>query len=206
MRERTRRLLLRAARRGLHTLHTPHTATRPSSPSLSSGERREGVGGRVRSRLLLIRPDHLGDVLLLTPALRALRRNWPEAEITVTVDPGSTPALARNRDLDALIPFPFPGIARAPAGGPLTPYVTLLQAARDLRARLRPFDAAIVLRADHWWGAALAATAGIPRRFGFAHPDTAPFLTDALPLASRRHAARGNLALLDAVAAAAGRE
>ena len=28
-------------------------------------------------RILVVKPDHLGDVLLLTPALSALRRSWP---------------------------------------------------------------------------------------------------------------------------------
>lgn len=147
-------------------------------------------------RLLLMRPDHLGDVLWLTPALRALRRRFPQATITVAIGPWSRPILDRNADYDDLLTLDFPGFTRRPKGNPLAPYRLLQAAARDLRARR--CDAALILRDDHWWGALLAAAAGIPRRFGFAHPDVAPFLTDALPLPIGEHTALGNLRLVDA--------
>lgn len=184
-----RRALLRAIGRGL--------AARPTRRS----ERCDGL-----RRILLIRPDHLGDVLWLTAGLRGLRARYPEVEVTVAVGPWSTPALANNPDLDALLPLPFPGFVRESAarGGKLSPYALLARAARQVRALA--FDAAVILRDDHWWGALLAASAGVPRRFGYAHPDVAPFLTDALPLAPGRHAARNNIALLDALLAAGGRE
>jgi heptosyltransferase-2/heptosyltransferase-3 len=148
-------------------------------------------------RLLLIRPDHLGDLLWLTPALRALRVRLPEATITVAIGPWSRPILEGNDAYDHLFTLDFPGFTRRPKGNPLAPYRLLRTAARDLRAH--QFDAAIILRDDHWWGALLAAAAGIPRRFGFAHPDVAPFLTDPLPLPIGEHTALGNLRLVDAL-------
>ncbi len=181
-RERVRGALLRAAGRGLATPRTSGAAPR---------------------RLLLIRPDHLGDVLWLTPALRALRERFPDAHLTVAAGPWGQPVLAGNPDIDAILPVDFPGFTRRPKGGPLAPYAYLREVAREVRGRR--FDAALVLRDDHWWGALLAATAGIPRRFGYALPDVAPFLTDALPPPPRRHAALDNFALLDAVLSAAGR-
>jgi heptosyltransferase-2 len=39
--------------------------------------------------ILIVRPDHLGDVILTSAFLRELRRNWPGAEITLLVDPAS---------------------------------------------------------------------------------------------------------------------
>ena len=34
-------------------------------------------------RILLIKPDHLGDMLLATPALTRLRQHYPHAQITL---------------------------------------------------------------------------------------------------------------------------
>lgn len=179
-RERARRLGLRAAGRAL------------------AARERRGEPSRARlERLLLVRPDHLGDLLWLTPALRRLRAAWPEAEIWVACGPWGAPVLAGNRDLDALLPVAFPGFTRRPKGGPLAPYRYLRRQARLLRRH--DFDAAAILRNDHWWGALLAAAAGIPRRFGYAHPDVAPFLTDTLPPPPREHAAVTNARLLDAL-------
>ena len=42
-------------------------------------------------RVVLIRPDHLGDVLLLTPALARLRAALPDLDVTLYVDPSSCP-------------------------------------------------------------------------------------------------------------------
>lgn len=148
-------------------------------------------------KILLIRPDHLGDVLWLTPALRALRQGLPEARITVAIGSWSRPILAANDDYDELLILDFPGFTRRPKGGALAPYGLLRAAARELRAR--DFDTALILRDDHWWGGLLAATAGIQRRLGFAHPDVAPFLTEALPLPIGEHVALGNLRLIDAL-------
>jgi ADP-heptose:LPS heptosyltransferase len=153
-------------------------------------------------RLLLVRPDHLGDVLWLTPALRALRQRLPDTAIAVAAGPWSRPILASNPDLDDLLLIEFPGFERRPKRSPVAPYRLLAAEAR--RLRLWGFDTALVLRDDHWWGALLAATAGIPRRIGYRHPDVAPFLTASLPLAGNEHAAVGNLRLADALIRQAG--
>ena len=79
----------------------------------------------------------------------------------------------------------------------LAPYRLLSKVAGELRGR---FDTAVVLRFDHWWGAWLAAAAGIPRRIGYDWPETHPFLTEALPYRTGRHEAQQNAALLEALA------
>lgn len=48
---------------------------------------------RVR-RLLVVRPDNLGDVIMTGPALRALRAHLPRAHITLLASPGGAPAAA----------------------------------------------------------------------------------------------------------------
>lgn len=148
-------------------------------------------------RVLVIKPDHLGDLLLATPALTALRKALPEARLVGLVGPWSRRMWEGNGDLDALAELPFPGFARAAGGrSRLAPYLLLLRYA--LLLRWGRYDAALLLRDDHWWGAALAALAGIPVRVGQAHPLCAPFLTHPLRYDPREHATHQALAVVEA--------
>ena len=165
--------------------------------------------------VLYIKPDHLGDLLLATPVLAALRQRFPNACITALVGPWSQVVLERNPDVDVLLTCPFPGFARGvPHDGralrrrrasPLAraralakPYWVLLRYALLLRAGRHSL--AIVGRDDHWWGAALASLAGVPLRFGFAVPECRLFLTTALPWDPHAHVTLQGLELV-AVAA-----
>ncbi len=158
---------------------------------------RTGLSRPPRS-LLLIRPDHLGDVLFLTPGLHALRRALPEARITLMVGPWGQEVVRDNTDLDDVITCPFPGFERRPKTSFLAPYRLLWAQARALRGR--GYDAAVILRFDHWWGAWLAAAAGIPLRIGYDVPEVRPFLTHVLPYRSDRHEVEQNAALLGQLA------
>jgi ADP-heptose:LPS heptosyltransferase len=143
-------------------------------------------------RILLIRPDHLGDVLLATPAAAVLRGVLPQAQIDWLVGPWGAEVAGRAGGGDALLTVDFPGFTRRPKRTLIEPYLLLAQEAARLRQRR--YDAALVLRPDHWWGAMLAAAAGVPRRFGYAVAECAPFLTDTLPVQTRppRHAVSVN--------------
>jgi ADP-heptose:LPS heptosyltransferase len=154
-------------------------------------------------RLLVIRPDHLGDLLLATPALGLLRAALPEAELTALVGPWARPVLDGRTEVDVVETCAFPGFTRQPPGTPLAPYARLFATA--LRLRRRRYDAALVLRVDHWWGAALAAYAGVPLRLGYAVPDSAPFLTHALPPDLAQHSVLENWRVAAALLALLGR-
>ena len=186
--------------------------TPPSDPRARSGKetarltllraagvfyRKPSLANAPRS-LLLIRPDHLGDVLLMTPALHALRVALPDTRITVLVGPWSADILRGNPDLDALETCMFPGFARSHRWTSLSPYRLLGEMAGRLRAA--NYDAAVILRFDHWWGAWLAAAAGIPRRVGYDWLETKPFLTEAIPYRPGRHEVKQNATLLAALA------
>jgi len=148
--------------------------------------------------LLLIRPDHLGDVLLMTAALHALRVALPNARITALVGPWSADILRGNPDLNAIETCMFPGFARDDQGSSLSSYRLLGEMAGRLRAA--NYDSAVILRFDHWWGAWLAAAAGIPRRVGYDWPETKPFLTEAISYRAGRHEVEQNATLLAALA------
>ena len=150
-------------------------------------------------RILVIRPDHIGDVLLITPALRRLRRAFPVCEITALVGPWSAAALAHNPDIDRIETCRFPGFERNQPQAGARAYRQLWREAARLRGE--EYQLALNLRPDFWWGAALAAFGGIPYVWGFDVPECAPFLSHALPERRGEHQAASNLRLARAAAA-----
>jgi len=150
-------------------------------------------------QILIVRPDQLGDVLLSRPAIEALSRAIPGAQITVAVGPWGRPALGQEQK--KVIICPFPGF-----GDPLSwvqPYILLLYYARLLR-RINRFSMVVVLRPDHWWSALLGCLAGIPLRVGYSTPETEPFLTVALPHDANCHAVTEANRLAEAAAKCGG--
>lgn len=157
-------------------------------------------------KLLLIRPDHLGDVLWVTPSLHLLRQALPDTEITIMVGPWGAASLENNPDFDRLVRCEFPGFSRKPKKSWFEPYLYVLEQSRQLRSY--GYDAAINLRYDFWWGALLTYLADLPIRFGYTWPESRQFLTHKLALPaslnvdknvpfgqSAQHSAAMNLAL-----------
>ncbi len=56
-------------------------------------------------RILCMKLKHIGDVILMTPAIRALRRAWPGSAIAALVPRGTEEVLAGNPDLTAILAF-----------------------------------------------------------------------------------------------------
>jgi lipopolysaccharide heptosyltransferase II len=57
--------------------------------------------------ILLIRLRMIGDVVFTTPAIRALRRRFPEARITYLVEHAAAPVVAGNPHVDEVIAVPL---------------------------------------------------------------------------------------------------
>ena len=108
--------------------------------------------------------SHIGDALWLTPLLRAVRRRYPDAAITVLAAEAAAAVLAGN-----------PHVAEILTVGP---GVTAEAARRVLRRELarRRFDAALfafVRRPQALWLAAAAAELGVPWRINLEYFDGA---------------------------------
>jgi ADP-heptose:LPS heptosyltransferase len=91
-------------------------------------------------RILLVRLDNLGDVLVTTPAIHAVRATLPEAEISALVSPVGAQVARLNADIDHVIVYQAPW---------MDPWQRLPQDSRREQAliatlRSRRFDAAIV--------------------------------------------------------------
>ena len=57
-------------------------------------------------RLLLVRLREIGDVVFTTPAVRALRRHFPDAHVSYLVEPAAAPIVATNPHIDEVIIAP----------------------------------------------------------------------------------------------------
>jgi ADP-heptose:LPS heptosyltransferase len=136
--------------------------------------------------VLLIRPDHVGDVLLTSPAVALLRESLPSAQLTYLVGPWSAAVARGGPGVDSLRLLAYPGFTRQANANVLAPYALLMREAAGLRRER--YDVAVVFRPDHWWGALLALTAGIPVRVGAKTPETTPLLTHARPERPGEHA------------------
>jgi lipopolysaccharide heptosyltransferase II len=54
-------------------------------------------------RILIFLPNWIGDVFFTTPAIHAIRLNYPKAHLTALVWPGSAEVLERNPDIDEIM-------------------------------------------------------------------------------------------------------
>jgi len=152
-------------------------------------------------RVVLIRPDHLGDVLWLTPALARLREALPDVVVTLKVQPASCPVAFAGSAGVTVEAVSFPGLVRGPKPHPIRPYVDLWFESQHL-AQGR-YDAALILRPDHWWGGGAAAIGRIPYIIGFNTRDVRPALAEGLPEPLHIHSVRANLLLVELLIAKA---
>jgi heptosyltransferase II len=63
--------------------------------------RKDAAGGK--KRVLVVRTDRIGDVLLTTPVFRALRENFPDSPLAVMVSPAAREIVEGNPYLDEVI-------------------------------------------------------------------------------------------------------
>lgn len=125
-----------------------------------------GGGGLRRSRkILIVRLDEIGDVVLTSPLLREIRRNVPEGWITLVVKP-------EVLNLVELCPYVDEVLSLDLAGGALLrPATRHWRAVRLALSKLRPrrFDLAILPRwdVDNCHGVFLLHLSGASRRVGY---------------------------------------
>lgn len=110
----------------------------------------------VRSRILLVAVNWLGDLIFLTPAIRAVRRAHPQAHIACLAPARGIELLQANPHLNEVIPMPEGrGLAHLLRWWPL---IRRLKAGR--------FDTALLFHRS-FTRALTAWAAGIPSRIGY---------------------------------------
>ena len=149
-------------------------------------------------RILLLRLERIGDLLMSAGAIEAVRAEAPGATIDLVVGSWNRGVAERLRGVDRVETLDAPWLARgASAAGPLG----LVRRAWGWRAR--KYDLAINFEGDirsH----ALLAIAGVPRRVGFAMAGGGPLLTDVVAHRPDRHTADNAAALVAAAFPGAG--
>jgi lipopolysaccharide heptosyltransferase I len=146
-------------------------------------------------RILFVKLSSIGDIVHALPALAAVRRALPRAEIAWVVERRSAEILKDNPFINTLIEVDTKGLRRWPVSGE-----TLPATRRQLRRlRASPFDLAIDFQ-GLLKSALIARLSGAPRRVGFARahlrePASRFLLTKTVDVPARSHVIRKNLAL-----------
>lgn len=127
-------------------------------------------------RILVIRLDLIGDLVLSMVAVRVLKRTYPEAEIDLVAVPASAQVVEGDPDLARIMGYD-PNIWRRPEA------LLRKQNWRELRQLLtrlhtRDYDLAISLFGK--WAAVLAVLSGAKRRVGFGREGFPGLMTDSV--------------------------
>ncbi len=128
-------------------------------------------------RILVIRLDLIGDLVLSLTVVRALKRAYPEAEIDLLAVPASSAIARHDPDLHEVIGYD-PNIWRRPQA--LLRGQNWREAYKLLkRLRARRYDLAVSVFGP--WAGTLAVLSGAPRRVGFGRESYFGFMTDNVP-------------------------
>jgi lipopolysaccharide heptosyltransferase I len=120
------------------------------------------------ARILVIRLGAVGDVVRTLPAVRLLRRTWPEARLAWAVERGPAPLLEGHPDIDELLVLERRTIVAAARRLHPGALATL----RRFRRTLRRFAPELSVDFQSSFKSGLVAwMAGAPRRVGFDRAD-----------------------------------
>ncbi|GAB3773660.1 hypothetical protein GCM10028818_15500 [Spirosoma horti] len=138
-------------------------------------------------RIVCIRLDNLGDVLMTSPAFRAIKTTWPNCHLTLLTSPVGAAVAEFIPDVDDVISFDVPWVA-----GKNNQPQRIAELATQLRQH--SFDEAIIFTVQSQSplpAAMLCYMAGIPRVLGYCRENPYQLMTDWVPdpevLVATRH-------------------
>lgn len=145
---------------------------------MSAGPSPCGESWRNVRRLLCIRLDNMGDVLMSSPAMRALHETWPACRITLLAAPAGV-AIARHLGcVHDCISYAAPWVKQAEATDVAADHAMLA------RLRAQAFDAAVIFTVysqSALPAALMCRLAGIPRVLAHARENPYGLLSDWAP-------------------------
>jgi heptosyltransferase-2 len=122
-------------------------------------------------KILLRAPNWIGDALLATPAIQALRKNLPDSEIVILARPWAAPIFEASPDVDGLIRYESQGLHRG------------IQGKLRLAGQLRSHKFEAVVHFPHSFESAwISKLSRIPLRVGYATEGRGWLLTHPLRL------------------------
>lgn len=150
-------------------------------------------------RLLCVRLDNLGDVLMTTPAFRAIKNTWPASHLTLLTSSAGAFVAELIPEIDTVLSFNVPWVAgqnQSPA--------SIADLTECLKAHA--FDAAILFTVQSQNplpAAMLCYMAGIPRVLGYCRENPYQLITDWVPdpevLVASRHEVSRQLELVQTI-------
>lgn len=152
---------------------------------------RRALHGLDGKTLLVIRLDHIGDVLLASGVPKAVKEHYPGCRVVFLVSSWAKPLLEYNPFIDRLLVWDAPWFARSsrPSSGALSSW-GLLRALRDEK-----IDAGLSLRGDVRENAWMFL-AGVRQRVGYGITGGGFLLTDSPRYPERAHEAERAARLL----------
>lgn len=154
-----------------------------------AGNRAEYPEFQAAPRFLIIETGFVGDVLVITPALRALRTTFPDCEMTAIVRPKSGMVLIGMPNLTRLLPLP-----KEHRRG----FLSVMGLASWMRGQR--FDAAFVFRPS-FRSALIPFLAGVPTRAGLSSEGRRLLLTHRAPFEPTMSEVRKHLKVVELVGA-----
>lgn len=149
-------------------------------PKSSPGNVNDIRENRRIKKILIIKLCCVGDILFTTPALRALRRGFPEAHLAYLVGSWSKEIIEDNPNLDEIIIYDAP----AHASSRWRAFIRTLSCLRKLRQK--KFDLAVIFHRTSFSGL-FALLAGIPKRIGFDYGGLGRLLTRKVVFDASKH-------------------
>ena len=143
-------------------------------------------------RILFVKLCCIGDVLFMTPTVRAVRKRFPRAHVAFLVGSWTREVAEAIPQVDEVLVMDPPGHL------PARRWPQILRTFRVLRRRR--FQMAIIGHRTPWAGF-MAKAAGIPRRVGFDDGGRGWNLTDRVPFDPHLHEIRRYLRLLEPLGA-----
>jgi heptosyltransferase-2 len=191
------------ARKALAAVTSPRVAGAIGGPLYALAGRRAPKRAALDGlhAILVVRLDEIGDVVMTSPFLRELRRNAPDAWITLVVKPETVSIVEHCPYVNEILTYDWRAAGRAVA---LRRHLRALSLAAD-RLWGRHFDLAILPRrdADYYHATYLAYFSGATRRVGYSesatprkkllNPGFDSLLTESLSPAGVKHEVEHNL-------------
>lgn len=150
-------------------------------------------------RILCVRLDNMGDVLMTTPAFRALKKTWPNCHLTLLTSSVGAAICDFIPEIDRVISFDVPWV-----GGTFDHRDTCMDMVSQLEKA--DVDAAILFTVQSQSplpAALLCYMAGIKRVLGYCRENPYQLITDWIPdpevLVANRHEVERQLALVGAI-------
>ena len=133
-------------------------------------------------KILIIRADRIGDMILTTPIFKSLKKRYPLAHITCMASTLSSQLIGGNPYIDSIMVYDPPWFDRKKGDKIIRDYLNILRLIRTYK-----FDMAIDLRGNIFNFFFLMLLAGIRQRVSFDAAFGAFLLSHAVPYEKGKH-------------------